>query len=114
MKATVSLCLAAAVTCIVGFGQNNNSPRGTSSAQTSFSVVETDIPTMRSALERGTITSHELVTQYMIRIAIYEHKLNAVMPVNPNALKEADERDRERPQARVRRPLHGIPIALKD
>jgi amidase len=114
MKATVSLCLAAAVTCIVGFGQNNNSPRGTSSAQTSFSVVETDIPTMRSALERGTITSHELVTQYLIRIAIYEHKLNAVMTVNPNALQEADERDRERAQGRVRGPLHGIPIALKD
>jgi amidase len=34
--------------------------------------------------------------------------------VNGNALKEADERDRERAAGRVRGPLHGIPIALKD
>jgi len=34
--------------------------------------------------------------------------------VNPNVLQEADERDRERAQNRVRGPLHGIPIALKD
>ena len=36
------------------------------------------------------------------------------MAVNANALKEADERDRERAQGRTRGPLHGIPIALKD
>src|SRR5262245_15278601 len=34
--------------------------------------------------------------------------------MNVNALREADERDRERTQGRVRSPLHGIPIALKD
>jgi amidase len=34
--------------------------------------------------------------------------------VNPRALEEADERDRERRLRRVRGPLHGIPIALKD
>jgi amidase len=37
-----------------------------------------------------------------------------VMTVNPNALREAEERDRERAQGRLRGPLHGIPIALKD
>jgi amidase len=36
------------------------------------------------------------------------------MTVNPNALREAEERDRERAQGRLRGPLHGIPIALKD
>src|SRR5205814_7504784 len=34
--------------------------------------------------------------------------------VNPDALKVADERDLERAQGRIRGPLHGIPIALKD
>src|SRR5205085_3498095 len=33
---------------------------------------------------------------------------------NPNALAEADERDRQRAQGRILGPLHGIPIALKD
>ena len=52
--------------------------------------------------------------QYLTRIAIYEDRLNAVITVNPNALEEAEERDRERAQGKVRGPLHGIPIALKD
>src|SRR5215813_13570875 len=45
---------------------------------------------------------------------MYENKLHATVAVNPNALKEADERDRERAAGRIRGPLHGIPIALKD
>src|SRR5205814_3684853 len=57
---------------------------------------------------------HELVQQYLLRIATYEDKLHAAITVNPNALKEADERDRERAAGKIRGPLHGIPIALKD
>ncbi len=45
---------------------------------------------------------------------MYEDKLHCIITVNPHALQEADERDRERAQGRVRGPLHGIPIALKD
>ena len=52
--------------------------------------------------------------QYLERIALYEDKLNAVITVNPNALEEADERDRGAQAGKVRGPLHGIPIALKD
>jgi amidase len=40
--------------------------------------------------------------------------VNAVITVNPHALAEADERDRERRAGRIRGPLHGIPVALKD
>lgn len=79
-----------------------------------FSVVEATIPEMQRALAEGRVTSRDLVTQSLIRIATYEDRLNAVMTVNPNALKEADERDRERAAGKVRGPLHGIPIALKD
>ncbi|PWU01282.1 MAG: amidase [Terriglobia bacterium] len=79
-----------------------------------FTVVEATIPEMRAALEHRRVTSRELVTQYLIRIALYEDRLNAVIAVNPDALHEAEELDRERAQHRVRGPLHGIPIALKD
>jgi amidase len=65
-------------------------------------------------MANGGVTSRELVQQYLTRIALYDKKLNAVMTVNPNALREAEERDRERAQGRLRGPLHGIPIALKD
>ncbi len=83
-------------------------------AQPPFSVVEASISEMRTTLEQGRVTSRELVTQYLARIAMYEDKLHAALTVNHNALQEADALDRERAQGRVRGPLHGIPIALKD
>ena len=79
-----------------------------------FSVVEATIPAMRTAMEQGRVTSREIVLQYLARIAMYEDKLHAAITVNRHALEEADERDRERAQGRLRGPLHGIPVALKD
>jgi len=79
-----------------------------------FSVVEATIPEMQQALKDGRVTSRELVLQYLVRIATYEDKLNAIITVNPKALDEADALDRERKAGKVRGPLHGIPIALKD
>jgi amidase len=79
-----------------------------------FSVVEAGIPEMRAAMEQGRTMSREIVHQYLTRIALYEDQLNAIITVNPRALNEADERDRERAQGKIRGPLHGIPVALKD
>ncbi|MBV6521306.1 MAG: putative amidase AmiD [Gemmatimonadaceae bacterium] len=79
-----------------------------------FSVVEASIDDMRAALQQGRVTSRELVRQYLARIATYEDRLNAVIYVNPRALADADSLDRERAQGRVRGPMHGIPVALKD
>ncbi|HEV8218527.1 MAG TPA: amidase family protein [Gemmatimonadaceae bacterium] len=79
-----------------------------------FSVVETSITDMRSALQQKRTTSREIVTQYLNRIAMYEDKLHAVITVNPRALAIADSLDRLRAQGRLLGPLHGIPVALKD
>jgi amidase len=79
-----------------------------------FSVVEASIPELQAALADGRVTSRRLVELYLQRIALYEDRLHAVMIVNPQALAQADELDRERAQGRLRGPLHGIPIALKD
>ena len=79
-----------------------------------FPIVEATIADMRAAMEQGRVTSRGLVEQCLIRIATYEDRLNAVIAVNAKALEDADARDRERAQGRVRGPLHGIPIALKD
>src|SRR5262249_14188876 len=67
-----------------------------------------------TALQKRRTTSVEIVTQYLTRIATYEDKLHAALTVNPDALLEAAERDRERRAGRIRGPLHGIPIAVKD
>jgi len=81
---------------------------------TRFSVFEASIPEMDAAMKAGRTTSHEIVQQYLTRIATFEDLLHAAITVNPKALEEADERDRERAQGRIRGPLHGVPIALKD
>ena len=65
-------------------------------------------------MEEGRASSRDLVQQSLTRIALYEDRYNATLFVNPNALHEADARDRERREGKVRGPLHGIPIALKD
>jgi amidase len=79
-----------------------------------FTVVEASIADMQKALAEKRVTSHELVQQYLTRIATYEDKLNAAITVNPKALEQADALDRERAAKKIRGPLHGIPIALKD
>jgi len=84
------------------------------SAPSRLTVVETSITDLQRALQQRRVTSRDLVQQYLTRIALYEDRLNAIIYVNPRALEEADQRDRERAAGRVRGPLHGIPIALKD
>ena len=79
-----------------------------------FTVVEASIPQMQAALRARRVTSRELVQQSLTRIALYEDRLNAIIYVNPHALDEADALDRERAAGRVRGPLHGIPVAVKD
>ena len=98
-------CLTALAIAL--FGQTNTAPKH-------FSVVEASIPEMQAAMQQGRVTSRQLVTQYLTRIALYEDKLHSAITVNPKALEEADARDRERAQGKVRGPLHGIPIAVKD
>src|SRR5258708_19674051 len=79
--------------------------------RTSFSVVEATIPEMRAAMEQGRVTSRELVTQYLTRIAFYEDKLHAAITVNRHALVEPAERHLQRAQPLLPCPLHAIPLA---
>jgi amidase len=108
------LLLGLTVAGLLTSAQGQRNVAGSRGTRRAFTVVEASIPEMQAALKRGQITSRELVLQYLTRIATYEDKLNAVMTVNRNALAEAETLDRERAQGRVRGPLHGIPIALKD
>jgi amidase len=80
----------------------------------SFQIIEATISEMQAAMTSKQLTSRELIEQYLVRIAFYEDRLNAALYVNPRALAEAEALDRERAQGKVRGPLHGIPVALKD
>ena len=100
---------------LAGCGGSGTAPATPPSAPAaSFSVVEASIPELQAALQSGRLTSHQLVEKYLERIGTYEDRLNAIITVNPHALADADAMDKERAAGKVRGPLHGIPIALKD
>src|SRR5690242_1248486 len=82
-----------------------------------FDVFEKSIVQLLAAQRIGTVTSHDLVEKYLARIKAYDQdgpRLNAMIALNPKALDEADALDAERRAGRVRGPLHGIPIVVKD
>jgi len=81
-----------------------------------FSLVEATIDQLQDALERGTISSEQLVNKYMARIDEYEGLINAFIYVNPDAAREARALDRLRRHMHGKpdSPLFGIPVLLKD
>jgi amidase len=110
-KASRSVLLITAVALF--FGARGFS-RAFQPAPPRFTVVEATIGDMQKAMTEKRVTSREIVTQYLTRIAMYENTINAAIAINPHALEDADALDAERARGRVRGPLHGIPIAVKD
>ncbi|MDE0395901.1 MAG: amidase family protein [Gammaproteobacteria bacterium] len=79
--------------------------------------MEKSIAELNLALEAGTVTSQELVEQYLARIEAYDLRgpaLNAIVTLNPRVREDAAALDAERASGTVRSPLHGIPVLLKD
>ena len=82
-----------------------------------FEVAEASIADEQKAMTEGRVTSKALVEAYLARIAAFDRqgpRLNALITVNPNALREAEALDRERAAKGPRGPLHGIPVLVKD
>jgi len=80
-------------------------------------IEDATIADLQSAFKKGTLTSEQLTEIYLARIAAYDKsgpKINAVITLNPKAVEEARALDAERKAGKVRGPLHGIPIILKD
>jgi Asp-tRNA(Asn)/Glu-tRNA(Gln) amidotransferase A subunit family amidase len=87
------------------------------SQRPAFDVFEKSILELQSAMAAGTITSRQIVEQYLARIERYDQRgpaINAFISLNPKALDEAAALDAERKAGRTRGPLHGIPVAIKD
>ena len=82
-----------------------------------LNVVEADSATLQAAMQSGAATSLAIVRAYLARIRTIDKsgpRINAVIDVNPDAINIARERDRERKVGKIRGPLHGIPILIKD
>lgn len=82
----------------------------------SLNIETATIADLNKAFAAG-LTSEQLVSAYLKRIEAYDKKgptINAVITLNPKALEIAKALDAERKSGKVRGPLHGIPIVLKD
>ncbi len=62
----------------------------------------------------GDLDSAQLTEAYLRRIERLDPLLHSIIETNPVALEIAARRDRERRAGRIRGPLHGIPVLLKD
>ena len=107
LVAALTLACAPAI-----YGQRQTAGRGAK-----FNVVETTIADIQAAFRKGSLTCHALVDAYLKRIEAYDKRgpaINAIVVVNPDAMKTADSLD-----ARFRREgpigaLHCIPMIVKD
>jgi len=82
-----------------------------------FDPVEQSIASLQKALAAGAITSEALTAAYLARIARFDQQgpgYRSVLALNPRALTAARALDAERRAGKVRGPLHGIPIIVKD
>ena len=82
-----------------------------------FDLEEATLADLQAGMSSGRMTSRSITQRYIARIEDLDRKgptLRHVLEINPDALSIADGLDQERKSGRVRGPLHGIPILLKD
>ena len=80
-------------------------------------ILDAGVREQQALMEAGRLTAKMLVQRYLARIAAVDRsgpRINAIIELNPDAVGIASELDRERKAGKVRGPLHGIPVLLKD
>jgi amidase len=77
-------------------------------------LAELSIADLADKLAQREVTSVALVQRYRERVAALDDKLHSVLELNREAEQIADRLDRERAEGKLRGPLHGIPILVKD
>lgn len=82
-----------------------------------FPLEEITIDTLQQKMQSGAWTAESIAKMYLKRIEAIDKKgpqLNSVIEINPDALEIARALDRERKAGKVRSPMHGIPVLVKD
>ena len=82
-----------------------------------FPLLETTIDDLQQKMQSGEYTSQSITRLYLKHIAEIDKKgpaLNAIIELNPDALAIAGRMDAERKAGKIRGPLHGIPVLVKD
>src|SRR5690625_1234990 len=119
LASIVAVCLPAALVAEpTATATHRTSAEGTTAAP--GDVVDRDVTELQGMLNKGAVTSKQLVDAYLQRIEAYEEPyaeepgVNAVITVNNRARGQAAQLDSERRRGELRGPLHGIPIVVKD
>ncbi len=119
-RLSVVLATATLVGCSTPPASAPTSAPGSSGAMAgkpTVDVVELSAADARDRMASGSLTSQALTRAYLDRIAKVDDAgplLNAVIELNPSALSDAAALDAERKSGKVRGPLHGIPVLIKD
>jgi amidase len=80
-------------------------------------ILEAGVQVQQAEMQAGRLTSSTLVQLYLGRIAAFDKagpRINAIIELNPDAAAIAAQMDRERKAGKLRGPLHGIPVLIKD
>lgn len=110
-----ALLAGAAASSGMGAVMQNGSETGREAPP--FLLEDVSIAQLGAGMASGMYTSRGLVEAYVRRIESLDRQgptLRAVLEINPDALRIADELDAERKSKAPRGPLHGVPILLKD
>ena len=103
---------AAGIASIGIISQTNVS--GNIYANSSVDVTEATVFDLQNKMKAGEISSRRLVEAYLEQIKLVDPKINSVIEINADALKIAEQMDKERKKGKVRSMLHGIPVLIKD
>ena len=109
LAVTESACAEAAVPA--------SARQETSAGTDDFPLAEATIAELQEGLAGGEWTARAIAEAYLGRVEEIDGRgptLRSVLETNPEALAIADRLDRERREGRVRGPLHGVPVLLKD
>jgi amidase len=80
-------------------------------------ISEASVASLQAAMQSGKTSSQALVRAYLARIKALDKsgpRINSVIEINPDALTIAQTLDKERKAGKVRGPMHGIPVLIKD
>ena len=77
-------------------------------------LKEATVLDLQAKMKSGELSARKIAEMYLDRIKAIDPKLRSVIEINPDALKIADELDKERKRGKVRSNLHGIPVLIKD
>jgi Asp-tRNA(Asn)/Glu-tRNA(Gln) amidotransferase A subunit family amidase len=116
MKMTGPMILVLFLAVLVGVPSPSADPGEAAGKNGNFPVVEATIAEIHKALQEGRLTCVELAAAYLRRIEACDQTsgLNTIVAVNARALETAAELDREFQKTGKLRPLHGIPVIVKD